>query len=394
MLIQGANSQAANWQSLMQAWAYAYGRPANTGLVKSKPDDFKVVENLGFELSGEGEHICVRLRKTLNHTAKVAAELARFAHVRRRDVAYCGRKDFFASTEQWFSIYRPTGDALNWEEFECEGVEILELTRHAKKLRLGAHGNNHFEITIRDLSGDLSGLKKCLKLLSEKGVPNYFGEQRFGFQASNIIKAAQFLKRVTQQPARSKHGRSKKRLKDKEAMWVSAARSWLFNCVVSQRVGDQRWANLEVAEPAILNGSQSFFITDSNEDLTSRLLAGDIHPSAPLWGRRLDAASKNLDPDLLGYEQRAMSSCVDLQDGLEQLGLEYKRRSTRCLPRDMTWRFDSENLILSFALPSGEFATSVLRELVDYRSGLANSELANIEKDSIQKASTEKASIE
>ncbi len=352
-----------DWAAEQKSWAYAYGKPSINAQFKSKPSDFKVTEILPFELNGSGEHLCLKIRKTKNHTARLADALAKFSGVRRYDVSYCGRKDYFAVTEQWFSIYQPKADEIDWSNFEIDGAEILEVTRHNKKLRRGAHQANHFAITLRSSGDDLTTLVERLELIKQNGVPNYFGEQRFGRSASNMDRAAVFIDEIQSTEPSSRRKRPK-RFRDRESIWLSALRAWLFNTVLSKRVTDGSWHTLSSEEPAILDGSHSFFIVKNGEEVDERLVSGDIHPTAPLWGKAKRNEFSNFGDALLDYEHSALADFSLFMNGLEQLGLEYQRRSTRSIPRDLSWQLQADKVVLEFSLLPGEYATSLLRELI------------------------------
>lgn len=115
-----------------QQWAYLYGQPETTGIIKQQPQDFIVREVLGFEPCGEGEHIFLWLRKSGLNSAFVAERLARFAGVHPRAVTFSGRKDKHAVTEQWFGVHLPGKRDPDWKEFSLPGAEILKAGRHNK----------------------------------------------------------------------------------------------------------------------------------------------------------------------------------------------------------------------------------------------------------------------
>lgn len=343
---------AIDWQSKMDAWSYAYPQPIVSGLVKDQPEDFQVVEEMDVVPTGQGEHIWLLIRKTKQNTEQLAKQLARFTNVAYRDVAYSGLKDFFAITQQWFSIYLPKGDTLDWSLFEMPGVEILEITRHSRKLKRGTHRANHFAIEIKNLSGDLDSLNTKLTHIEEYGVPNYYGPQRFGRGGNNVAQAIDMLQNST-------------RIKNRNlrSILLSSARSWLFNTIVSARINDQSWQKLWPGEPANLDGTRSIF-QSGNEDHSERLASSDIHPTAPLWGE-VDEQTLEAYKALHGWELQLMNeSSKDLVQGLARARLSYQRRPIRMRVKQMDWRLDARTLKLSFALQKGQFATSVLREIV------------------------------
>ena len=350
-----------DWALQVSDWAYAYGEPKLTGQIKKSPNDFQVIENLGIVPCGEGEHIWLQITKQRQNTEKVAKALARHASVAYRDVGYSGLKDYFAETYQWFSIYRPKGGPLDWAEFNFSGTHILAIEKHNKKLRRSTHSANEFEIVLRsDVIAESSEvrteLEHRLNSIEQGGVPNYFGLQRFGRGMSNLDKASEFFSRIDGAP---------KRFNDKQAMWVSAARAWLFNTVLAERVKDGSWNELRSSEPCNLNATQSYFLSSSEDRLDERLANGDIHPTAPMWGRLCERDHVLFEgaKSCLDQEQSWLTKYEFLKQGLEKLSLPYKRRSTRCMPDSVCWHFEENSLVLRFTLLPGQYATSVLREL-------------------------------
>lgn len=356
-----------DWARQLSALSYAFERPSISASIKACPEDFLVTEIMDVELSGEGEHTWLDISKTRCNTDAVAKSLARFAGVAYRDVAYSGMKDFFAITRQWFSVWRPKGDALNWSEFAMDGVEVHSVTKHYRKIKRGMHRANAFDIRITELAGvdgiDSSeqikhSLEQRLSLIKAHGVPNYFGAQRFGRNANNMRQANSLLVQG-------------KRIKDRNlrGLILSSARSWLFNACVSARLENQTWQTLWPGEPANLNGSNSIFESTGGNAESQRLSQLDIHPTAPLWGDNPSLKTQTYE-SLHEFEKAALEPYQAMLSGLEGARLEYKRRAIRCVPEKLEWTFEkTENgeldaLHIRFELQSGQFATSVIRELI------------------------------
>ena len=201
---------------------------------KQLPEDFVVDEQLPFELSGQGEHAWLRVRKRNNNTDWVAARIAEYAGVKKHAVGYAGLKDRFAVTTQWFSVYMPGRDDVDWDNFQYEGIEILAAARHRKKLQRGALQQNRFRIRLRDIdpadSDTFSRLVQRCELIRRQGVPNYFGEQRFGHDLSNLVDAEDLFSRMRKRLSRHKR-----------SLLLSAARSWIFNIILSERISAGTW---------------------------------------------------------------------------------------------------------------------------------------------------------
>ena len=331
----------------MPDWARAHGKPLFTGLIRQRPEDFLVDEWLGFEPSGDGEHDLVRIQKTSANTAWVARQLASFAGIPARDVGYCGLKDRHASTTQWFSVRRI--GTIDWDAFEAEGVRVLEVLAHRRKLRRGSHRGNAFRIALRP-EPDIAPLPLIEERLGEierRGVPNYFGEQRFGRGASNIGEAERLF-----------GGQRMKR--NRRSIALSAARSFLFNAILDRRVRDGSWDRVLPGELVNLDGSRSVF-SAGDEDLGDRLAALDVHPTATLWGCNAPIGRD----DVAALEQDVVGKTPVLAEGLERAGVDAGHRATRLRVQNLDWSVDGSVLALSFSLPSGAFATAVLREIAD-----------------------------
>lgn len=336
-------------------WSRAYGEvPSYSACLRRSPEDFVVVEKPVCLPDGTGEHVWLLVRKRLRNTQEVAKVIARWAGVKIRDVSYAGLKDRVAVTEQWFSVQLPGKKAPELGDEWPDGVEILELHRHSRKLRRGALQGNDFRIVLRDCSGDFPGIERRLDLLAQHGVPNYFGEQRFGWQGGNLEKARRMLE-------------DGQRIRDRnlQSLIISAARSYVFNLVLSDRVKQQSWLAPEAGDLIMLDGSQSTFRYDQNgEDISQRLATGDVHLSGPMPGRGSNelAVSKAEQAILAGYSVWI--------EGLMGLRVDAGRRSLRVLPRSLRYEWlNNQDLCLRFSLPPGSYATAVLREIVSYSIG-------------------------
>src|SRR5512139_1033712 len=333
-------------------WAYASGAPSTTGVMRALPEDFAVEEVLGFEPDGEGEHVLIHIRKRNANTEWVARQLARFAGVKPMDISYAGMKDRNAVTTQWFSIGLAGKPEPDWKLIENEDIQVLHAARHRRKLRRGALKGNRFRLHITKLSGDLAGLEERLQCVARDGVPNYFGEQRFGFNHDNLRRADALFR-----------GEFRERDRHKRGIYLSAARSYLFNEVLSRRVGDGTWNVPLPGEALMLAGTHSFFVADEiDATILARIEEGDIHPSGPLWGRG-DLASQS---DARELEQEVLAAHGDWCTALEKEGLEQERRALRLPVQDLSWIIGAEQevLTLSFMLDAGSYATTVLREVV------------------------------
>jgi tRNA pseudouridine13 synthase len=335
---------------------FAHGIPPAGALLRRTPEDFEVEEQLGYGPDGEGEHLWLWVEKRGLNTEQVARQLARLAHVKQAEVGYAGLKDRHALTRQWFSLPFRNGDreAAQWSG---EGWRVLHADRARRKLRRGGLRGNRFVITLREVRGERGVIEARLQDIAARGVPNYFGEQRFGHD--NLARAEAMMRGELRVPDRHLRG-----------LYLSSLRSALFNAVLAYRVRDGSWVHALGGESLNLDGSRSFFVADViDEAIAARLCRGDIHPTGPLWGRG-EPPSRG---DALALEQAAVSVCPDLwREACIAAGMEQERRSLRLLPKQSTWQWLSGDVLrLEFSLPAGAYATVVVRELLSFQAGLA-----------------------
>lgn len=337
----------------MAALPYAHGAPPASGMLRAEADDFRVEELLGFEASGQGEHAFVLVEKTDANTDWVARELAAAAGVAPMAVGYAGLKDRHAITRQMFSVQMPGRPDPDWNSMAIPGVIILSATRHNRKIKRGAHRGNRFRIRLRHLRGSVDAVETRLAVIRAQGVPNYFGEQRFGRDGQNLALAeALFAGRRMPRPQRG--------------FALSAARAELFNAALAARADNGSWNQALDGEVWMLDGSHAIFGPEPWSDvLATRLAALDIHPTGPLWGRgelRCTHAVREL-------ELRAMETHALMARGLERVGLEQERRALRLCAHDLSHTWEAADcLVVEFRLVSGAFATAVLRELCDWHT--------------------------
>ncbi|ALB63841.1 tRNA pseudouridine 13 synthase [Cronobacter condimenti 1330] len=329
---------------------WLHGQPHGQGRLKTSPTDFRVVEDLGFAPDGDGEHLLVRIRKTGCNTRFVADALAKFLGIAAREVSFAGQKDKHAVTEQWLCARLPGKEMPAMRAFTLEGCEVLEFARHRRKLRLGALKGNRFSLVLRDIT-DRDEAQTRLQAIAEKGVPNYFGPQRFGIGGSNVLQAKRWAQ--TGQPPRERN---------KRGFALSAARSLMFNRLASARLQKPEAHQVVDGDALQLAGRGSWFVATAEElpDLQARVESGDLLITAALpgsgdWGPQRAA---------LAFEQETLADETELLSLLTREKVEAARRAMLLFPREMRWHWqDDATLEVSFWLPAGSFATSVIREL-------------------------------
>ena len=314
-----------------------------------QPEDFDVTEQLPFDLSGEGEHHWLYIEKRGCNTDWVAKQLADFAEVPYKRTSYAGLKDRHAVTRQWFSVNIPGKREPDWQAFEHDEIRILEARRHGRKLQRGALKANDFVIRLRDLEGDRSVFQQRCETLARSGVPNYFGEQRFGRRMQNLVGAHQLFSGDRRLP------------RQKRSLYLSAARSLIFNEILAERIALGSWCSRMEGDVFMLEGSNACFGEDGSPDIDSRLSEGDLHPTAAMWGKGDSMALAAL----AALEEQVAGRYQVLAEGLCKAGMKQQRRAARVLPVGLRCDLDGDDAILSFSLPSGSYATAVLAELCE-----------------------------
>jgi tRNA pseudouridine13 synthase len=343
----------------------AHGAPVLAARIRTTPDDFVVEELDGFVASGSGEHLLLTIEKRGMNTAFAARRIAEWAGIPELGVGYAGLKDRHALTRQRFSVHLPKKVAPDLAALGSDELRVLWHEWHARKLPRGALAGNRFELILRDVQGQHSRIEHApiehtpiehalietrLHAIAARGVPNYFGEQRFGRDGDNVANGLAMF-----------GGRRVPR--EQRTHLLSAARSELFNRVLAARVGGDCWDRPLDGEAWMLDGSRSVFGPEPwSEVLAQRLAAFDIHPSGPLWGRgelRTTEAARAVEQAAL-----ADAAALALRAGLEAAGLKQERRALRLHPQALAWDWPAADCLrLRFELPAGCYATTVLAEL-------------------------------
>ncbi len=342
--------------------------PPAGGVLGPSPEHFFVEEIPAYPLSGKGEHVFVFVEKVGLNTTDVARRIADAAGQKARDVGYAGMKDKNAVTRQWFSVCTKAENAEAWDL--GEGARVLSATRHDNKLRTGHLIGNRFTLTF--VSAGLGAPQRATALaahLSESGLPNYFGPQRFGFEGRNLSKALGWLKEQSHETERTEDdGRRRNRKrprKDRQRfdnkLLPSVIQSEFFNRYVHARL--LRPEILLPGEVVRLDGTGKCFVVQDLNHETPRRLSGDLHLTGPMPGpKTLQAEAEALD-----LEHTVLRSLELTEKDLTVLGLHAPgtRRDLLIRPENLTVSPGEkpEEYCLSFSLPAGGYATNIAYEL-------------------------------
>ncbi len=336
---------------ILSSLAYLLGKPVASAKIKAQPEHFQVREDLGFAFTGEGEHLMVRIRKTGENTSFVANELARVCGVKSKDVSWAGLKDRHAVTEQWLSVHLPKGDAPDFREFLAQypSIEILATDRHNKKLRPGDLVGNEFVVTLSEVT-DIADVEQRLEKLKQVGVPNYFGSQRFGNDGNNLTEA----RRWGRENVRTRN-------QNKRSLYLSAARSWIFNRIVSARLEQALFDKFITGDIAQTSAGNLVVDASNIAELQAQLVDGEAAITAAMAGDN----TLPTQVDALALEQPFLDEEPDLMALIRGNRMRHDRRNIALKPQDLTWSVEGNNITLTFSLDAGSFATSIIRELVN-----------------------------
>lgn len=334
-------------------WSTAHGLARSTGQLKAVSSDFKVTERLPETPSGSGEHLWLRIVKDGQNTAWVARQISKWAGVKPRDVSYAGLKDRHAVTEQTFSVHLPGKQAPSVHLLHIDGVTVLDHSRNDKKLRTGQLIGNEFSIRIRGIQKhQLRDIESQWSVIAKKGVPNYFGAQRFGHLGQNVETGVQWLLSEQKLP------------RHQQSIYVSAVRSFLFNEILSNRIQQHNWDRpIDGDFLQFTEGKTGFYAEKITKSELQRASEGQLSPCASLVGR-----PKERFAVLDDRETNVLSRYSDICTALEMRGLVRQFRKMRVIPENPQLTWVEDDPVFKFFLPAGSYATSVLNEMFVFDS--------------------------
>lgn len=329
--------------------------PGTGGSFTTSVEDFAVEELPLYEACGDGEHLYVRFEKRGLSTRDVVRRAIERLRLPEPEVGYAGLKDKHARTVQTISL--PRVSEADAKAIEGDGVVILSAVRHKNKLRVGHLAGNRFEMVIRPEPGAAfdeaaaGRARAVLELLASAGFPNFFGAQRFGIDGGNVDAGREALRRG---------GRGMPHWKAKFA--ISALQSALFNDVLLRRMESGQFSTVLAGDVLQKVGSGGIFPCAEPAVDQLRFDAFEISVTGPIFGAEMRAAE-----GVPGEHEAAVLAAGGLS--VEDFKKAHKlapgtRRQLRAPVKDASVRLDSGNLVVSFQLPSGSYATVLIDELV------------------------------
>jgi len=326
------------------------------GRVRARPDLFVVEEIPAYEPLGYGAHLYVNMTKELTTTRETQLRIAGLLGLRPEDVGHAGLKDKYARTTQTFSILleeqKPDIKAITDLMESSLGVEVKWGRLHPRKLRSGHLRGNRFVVTVTDLDITTEEAEKRAGLIAEAirgtGAPNYYGSQRIGARGNNVHMGLRILSGEHREPNR----------------WlrrylISSYLSYLCNRYIAERVRRNLFTRMLRGDIAKKHGTGGVFWVEDPATEQPRCDEKEISWTAPIFGSKMRAAKA--DAALLEEEVFRKSGLTT--DLLKRHGVEGTRRMGRLVP-DVEVSPHPEGLTLSFDLPAGGYATTILREFM------------------------------
>ncbi len=326
--------------------------PAVGGAIGGALEDFVVDEVPAYAPSGSGDHWYVRLEKRGMNTRDAALAIARATKIPERDIGYAGMKDRHGITTQWLSVPARAPAPEGWQL--PPELKLVEVSRHGNKLRTGHLRGNRFRVGLTGVtSGGDERARDILALLADRGHVNYFGSQRFGRDGRNLDESVAWLTGKAPLP------RGRERFLSK--LYTSALQSELFNRYATRRV-ELGLDRLLAGEVVRLAGAGASFVVGDPAREAHRLLARDLCLTGPMPGPKMRAAAA----DAAGLEAEVLAELGLGVEALAELGRHAPgtRRDLLVRPEGIhVGALEGERLELAFELPSGSYATMLVREL-------------------------------
>ncbi|MBF5042687.1 tRNA pseudouridine(13) synthase TruD [Aggregicoccus sp. 17bor-14] len=334
--------------------------PGCGGTFKVSPDDFEVEELPAYLPSGEGEHLFLWVQKRGRDTREVVRALAQAAGVPEGEVGAAGMKDRQAVTRQWLSV--PARCEPRLEGFALEGVQVLEQRRHGNKLRTGHLRGNRFRLRLRGVQ-DVEAARETFARLLAEGLPNYFGQQRFGRAGDNAEQGRKLLlgERLARRPDRFQR-----------KLYLSAFQSRLFNRALAERLRSGTLATALLGDVLRKEETGGLFVCEAPEVDGPRVGSFEVSPAGPLFGPKMPRAAHAVaeaEAALLAAEGVSLDDLKTRGGGETEGGRRAYRVRLGAAELTPERTAEGEDLWLAFELPRGSYATEVLQELLKEGAG-------------------------
>jgi tRNA pseudouridine13 synthase len=328
--------------------------PGIGGQIRTVPEDFQVEERPLYLPCGEGEHLYITITKRGLSTPDLVRRLSSTLGVKAQAIGVAGLKDSRAVTTQMVSLQGVTPEQVSGLKADDTLQKVQILGRHRNRLRTGHHAGNRFRLVIRNVADHArETVPAVLQQLSARGVPNYFGPQRQGKTGDNYQIGAALLHDA---PRREKMNRSQR------IWYLNTYQSFLFNRILARHIN--QIDRLFVGDWAIKSDNGACFLVEDAEKEQPRADRFEISPTGILFGSRVSWASGQ--PGQI--EETVIAEAGTTKDTLvasaKACGFRGERRALRIPLAELEWSLSGDVLTLSFSLPPGAYATSVLRELM------------------------------
>jgi len=327
--------------------------------------DFIVEEIPLYEFSGEGEHLILKIRKKDMTTWEMLDTISSHLGIKKREIGYAGLKDKNAMTIQYISLLKTHQDKL--ENFSHSKIKILDKYIHSNKIRIGHLKGNRFSIRLkRVFKTQKDKIESTLEWIASNGVPNYFGNQRFGNSNENYIDGENILL-----------GKLKIRDKKKREFLINAYQSYMFNNWLSKRIELSllldEFKESEVED--IIKLERGSLAHTKKQPQFLIVLEGDIMMHYP-YGRLFEAEDLELEAKRFYERDISISGLLAgtkakkgekvakiLEDRfIKEIDFVGSRRYAWIFVEDIKGKYieDKAHYELSFRLPKGSYATNVL----------------------------------
>ncbi len=334
--------------------------PGIGGSLRSELEDFVVEEIPAYLPCGEGDHVYVWVEKRGMTTAFLLREIAKALEIRDSDIGAAGMKDRHAVTRQMLSLPPPITPEQAMA-LEIKGATILSAGRHGNKLRTGHLKGNRFILKIRNLECPAAEAKQRTEAIIQRlaqvpGAANWYGGQRFG-RAGNNAEVGKALVTRSKTGGRPPRGRQRR-------LFISAYQSQLFNEFLEARLSDDLYSTVIVGEVLQKRDSGGMFVSEDLSDDQARFDRGEVTLTGPMFGHKMKCPS----PESQAEERE---SSILLREGIELQSFAHlsklangTRRGLSILLEDAEVSADDESVEIRFTLPSGTYATAIMREII------------------------------